>query len=97
PHSLNEKVTDYKLFRKLCPNTDDIWFWTMAVLNKTKIKKCKKLIPYCTYINPYREIYSKNILWHENSKGRNDTELNNVLKEFPNVKEIVITDNYRNE
>ncbi|MDE4078787.1 glycosyltransferase family 2 protein [Methanosphaera sp. Vir-13MRS] len=39
PHSLNEKVTDDKLFRKLCPNTDDIWFWTMAVLNKTKIKK----------------------------------------------------------
>lgn len=97
PHSLNEKVTDDKLFRKLCPNTDDIWFWTMAVLNKTKIKKCKKLMPYCTYINPYREIYSKNILWHENSKGRNDTELNNVLKEFPNVKEIVINDNYRNE
>lgn len=97
PHSLNEKVTDDKLFRKLCPNTDDIWFWTMAVLNKTKIKKCKKLIPYCTYINPYMEIYSENILWRENSKGRNDTELNNVLKEFPNVKEIVINDNYRNE
>ncbi|MDE4078785.1 glycosyltransferase family 2 protein [Methanosphaera sp. Vir-13MRS] len=92
PHSLNEKVTDDKLFRKLCPNTDDIWFWTMAVLNKTKIKKCKKLIPYCTYINPYREIYSENILWRENSKGRNDTELNNVLKEFPDIEEIMITD-----
>ena len=92
PHSLNEKVTDDKLFRKLCPNTDDIWFWTMAVLNKTKIKKCKKLIPYCTYINPYMEIYSENILWRENSKGRNDTELNNVLKEFPDIEEIVITD-----
>ncbi|RAP45174.1 glycosyltransferase family 2 protein [uncultured Methanosphaera sp.] len=95
PHSLNEKVTDDKLFRKLCPNTDDIWFWTMAVLNKTKIKKCKKLIPFCTYINPYKELYSENTLWRKNSKGRNDTELSNVLKEFPNIKEIVIKDNHR--
>jgi len=96
PHSLNEKVTYDKLFRKLCPNTDDIWFWTMAVLNKTKIKKCKKLTPYCTYVNPYKELFSENTLWRENSKGRNDTELSNVLKEFPNIKEIVIKDNPKN-
>ena len=37
PNSLNNKVMDYDLAAKLCPDADDLWFWAMAVLNKTKI------------------------------------------------------------
>ncbi len=89
PDSLNEKVIDVNLFRKLCPHTDDIWFWSMAVLNKTKIKRCKKLVQELFYINSYKQIFSENKLWAKNSKGRNDLELNNVLNEFPEILKII--------
>ena len=39
PNSLNDNVTNYDLANELCPNADDIWFWAMAVLNKTKVIK----------------------------------------------------------
>lgn len=37
PKSLNQKVTDVDLFRKLCPKEDDIWFRAMGILNKTPV------------------------------------------------------------
>jgi len=40
PHSLHPDVLDVKLFQKLAPTNDDIWFWLMAVRNGTRIKLC---------------------------------------------------------
>lgn len=46
-NSLHKNVLNIKEFQELAPTSDDIWFWTMAVLNGTKIrwieKKMKKL------------------------------------------------------
>ena len=38
PHSLNNEVLNTEKFKKIIPTHDDIWFWAMAVLNKTKIQ-----------------------------------------------------------
>ena len=37
PHCLNSDVYDSNKFLKLLPTNDDVYFWAMAVLNKTKI------------------------------------------------------------
>ena len=37
PGNLNKNITNSKLFMNICPTNDDIWFWLMAVLNKTKV------------------------------------------------------------
>ena len=38
PNSLDKQVLDDELFESLCPTGDDIWFWAMSILNKTKFK-----------------------------------------------------------
>jgi hypothetical protein len=37
PGSLNEQVSDIKLFRELSPSADDIWFKAMTMLNSRKV------------------------------------------------------------
>lgn len=38
PKSLHSKVLDSETFMKIMPTNDDVWFWSMAVKNGTKIK-----------------------------------------------------------
>lgn len=38
PGSLNTEVFNETVFMDLAPTNDDIWFWFMAILNKTKVK-----------------------------------------------------------
>ena len=38
PNSFNEEVFNINQFKKLIPTQDDVWFWSMAVLNNTKLK-----------------------------------------------------------
>ena len=49
PNSLDEITTDDKLFLKLAPKADDLWFKAMSLLKETEIIKCenspKNLIP----------------------------------------------------
>jgi hypothetical protein len=41
PHSLDKRVFQNKLFYKLCPTHDDLWFWVMAILHGTRIMVIK--------------------------------------------------------
>lgn len=38
PHSLHADVLNIETFKTLIPTHDDIYFWAMAVLNKTPIR-----------------------------------------------------------
>lgn len=91
PNSLSEIVFDQSLFMNLCPAGDDIWFWAMAVLNKTKIKVVEKPITSLTYINVAREIGVLNeiTLWNSNKKGKNDTQMQKVISKFPQILDII--------
>ena len=44
PHSLHPQVSDESLFMKLCPSTDDVWFWYCAVKQGTPILRTPKAI-----------------------------------------------------
>ncbi len=48
PGSLNNLVDDIDLAMRLCPTTDDIWFWACAHLNKTPF--------YCVGLPSHRPI-----------------------------------------
>lgn len=37
PHCFSEEIFNEKVFMKLAPKADDLWFWINAVLNKTPI------------------------------------------------------------
>ena len=44
PHSLHPQVSDESLFMKLCPSTDDVWFWYCAVKQGTPILRAPNAI-----------------------------------------------------
>lgn len=91
PHSLYKDVKNIELFTKLAPHADDIWFWAMALLNNTQIKVIKNNIRVNTYINPERErgLTGELTLFASNKKGGNDTQMMNILKNYPKLKEII--------
>lgn len=90
-NSLYKDISDEKLFLQFSPKADDIWFWAMAVLNKTKICVAKNCIKHLTYINPERERGMTNefTLFSINKKGGNDTQLQKVINHYPKILDIL--------
>ncbi len=95
PKVLHKDVLKEKLFTKLAPNADDIWFWAMAVLNNTKIEVIKnningfdnfeRLNAKLYNIKRFAGLCDKNLY-----EGQNDTQLKNVLDYYPQIKETVL-------
>jgi hypothetical protein len=86
PHSLYVDVTNQKLFKKLCPTADDVWFWAMALLKGTKIRVVENNIPKLTYVNPERELRLNNettLMRINVDKDNNDRQIKNVLRYYP--------------
>lgn len=92
PHSLYKDVTNEELFLDICPKADDIWLWTMAVLNHQKIHVVSKNIQTLTYVNLDRELGltgefrlgSYNVYG-----GGNDEQLRKVLWKYPEIMQIL--------
>ena len=92
PNSLDKQLFNKELFEALCPTGDDIWFWAMAVINKTKFKIIDNNLAKLTYVSPADEfglIGTNESLWSINSQGKNDVYIDNILKKFPKIKEII--------
>ncbi len=92
PNALSELVFDESLFNKLCPSADDIWFWAMAVLNKTKITCVENPLDRLTYVNIAQEVgvLDKFTLWQYNQNGHNDNQMSNIINYFPKILEIIV-------
>jgi hypothetical protein len=89
PHSLHEDVLNQDLFENLSPNTDDIWFWAMALKNNRKIKIVPNGYSKVININPLRRLnlLNERTLWSENSQGGNDIALKNIIEYYPEILE----------
>jgi len=83
PNSLYKDAADSDLFMKLCPTTDDVWFWAMAVLNDTR---------HGIVLNGHtklNDIYNTEIpLSHDNVNGGiNDKSLQALINYYPKLKQ----------
>lgn len=89
PNSLNHTIDNIRLFTKLAPHGDDIWFWAMALLNNTKIYVARHNITNLTYVNPERERgkTGEKTLFAQNRLGGNDIQMKQVLETFPELYE----------
>lgn len=92
PGALYKDVFEIEKFQKLCPQADDIWFWAMAVLNNTKINVVKNNITALKYVPGTQE--AETCLWKTNNgpENLNDTQLKNVLNEYPEIMEKILSD-----
>ena len=93
PNSISNEVFDEE-FLKLTPSGDDIWFWAMMVLNKTKIYAIENPMYILCYVNIIRELnlLDEITLWEINSSGQNDLQIKNVLNRFPEILKIIEED-----
>lgn len=84
PHCLYKDVLKEEIFMELCPYGDDLWFWAMAVLNGTKINVVKENLK----MQPsFVDTAKSGALWIENAKWRNDWQIQNLLKFYPDLKQ----------
>ena len=88
---LYKDILNEQLFTELAPKADDVWFWAMAVLNKTKIAVAKERIKQLTYVNPERErgLTNEDTLFSFNKKGGNDLQIEKVINHYPQILEIL--------
>lgn len=82
PHVLDKDVLNQPMFQKLAPLADDVWFWAMAVKNKTLIN----VVPSefrCVYVNPARELRMTNevtLAASNVAENKNDEQIKNVME-----------------
>lgn len=91
PNSLFHGVTDYNLAKELCPYADDIWFWAMSILNKTKIRTFNNSFIKLTYVNPARELnmIGEKTLFNYNRKIGNNVQFKNIFEYFSKINDIL--------
>ncbi len=96
PHSLDKKVLDKDLFMKLAPMADDIWFWTMALINTDffgdespyKIIENGNSYKFQGVDHAQARDGSSLTTYNVHQKG-NDEQLKSMMEYFPQLKEIL--------
>lgn len=85
PHPVSEDFLNERLFMKLCPNADDVWFYFMGLLSgQTTI-----VVPHpynrLKYVDIYKEygLNKKTTLQSINvANNQNDVQIHNVMEYF---------------
>lgn len=88
PHCLKDEMIDEKLFTKIAPTTDDIWFWAAAVANGTPTMPA----PFGRHNKPRglgkpKDMALKNLNFK--SGDRNNAAFQAILAEYPIVKQRI--------
>ena len=86
PGSLDERVQDLNAFSTICPTGDDLWFWGMAVLNRTKVQRVKD----SSFALDFVPETQATALWKENYQdGGNDVMLRALHARYPEILEAL--------
>lgn len=80
PRVLPGFATDPSLFRRLCPDGDDVWFWWCARLAGTPTRKVGGVNPLFTWPGT-----QESRLWQVNREGGNDRMIEALSVQFPEV------------
>lgn len=89
PHSLSEEVFNVQKFKELIPTHDDVWFWAMSVLGKTKTCQLKGYdLSICTIKNTQQ--FGLCNINKKDSEGIDANDgFNKLIKEYPEILEIL--------
>lgn len=77
---LMDDVLDVDKFTNLCPDADDVWFWSSAIRKGTKIKVARNPLNKLNEIEGSQE----SSLWSENII-KNDLVLNKLVQAYPGI------------
>lgn len=81
--SLHKDAFNEKLFLKLCPIADDVWFWFNGLRNSTaKLFVTKKKLNYA-FDDIYQFLHKGSALTHSNCSGhQNNEQISNIFNYF---------------
>ena len=95
PNCFYKDVQNKELFYNLIPTHDDVWFWTMAVLNNTKIVVVKGFSESITTIENSQKVGLCKI--NNNKKGINVNQAYKIIvKHYPEIIEKLKEENEEN-
>ena len=79
----DKEVENEEVFRKLCPQADDLWFYVQGLrLRRKKVKLTAKK-DYFLPVDLIRQILKKDRLHDSNfGEGQNNVQLNNLLEHY---------------
>lgn len=89
PHSLAKEVLNKEMFVELAPTSDDIWFWGMALKNRTKIRWIKNNMKKLYYVEGSQDTTECLCSINDNGEMLFYTHINNVINRY-NLKEALI-------
>jgi len=92
PNCFHAEVNNIRMFQKICPLNDDLWYWGMAVLNGTKIIGLPENLKgnHIDLQEKFRKPETQT-LWSIN-KTANDEQFKNLLTEFSLIKQRLFAD-----
>lgn len=79
PNCFTNEVLREDIFLKNAPKADDIWLWIMAVVHNRKIRVVKNHIKTLIAVNLIEQLIGTT-LYKENRLGKNNEQLDNLLK-----------------
>ncbi|MCM1530958.1 MAG: glycosyltransferase [Bacteroides sp.] len=88
PHSLKAEMLDVKIYSKIAPTADDLWFWAAAVANRRKIVP----VPFGRNKLHYGgkpldiSLMKTNI---ESGIDRNALVMQAILENYPDIRQII--------
>ncbi|SBW05050.1 conserved hypothetical protein [uncultured delta proteobacterium] len=91
PGALHSDVCDESLFLRLAPYADDIWFWAMALLNGSFIRVVENFIAPIKNV-PLAKGVAAGTLYEYNSRGGNDEQFENVMRQYPDIAIKLLTE-----
>ncbi len=85
PNCFLSEVFRNDIFLKYAPTADDIWFWFMALISNRRIRVVQNHIKTLSCTNLLRQILpNRKTLYSINSTGRNDEQIENLMKFYNN-------------
>lgn len=85
PNCFLSEVFRNDIFLKYAPTADDIWFWFMALISNRRIRVVQNHIKTLSCTNLLRQILpNRKTLYSINSTGRNDEQVENLMKFYQN-------------
>lgn len=86
PHCFHKDICNREKFLRMAPSVDDIWFWAMAVLQRTKCK----IVDFNIFDFEGVFIVNNISLWTNNVFDKNDEALALIMTEYPELKNLIL-------
>ena len=83
----SKDIYNQKQFMSLCPYADDLWFWAMCALNKTKIKVIDNR---CSKLHGISKGNGFRLLDFNLGQDMNDKQLKQILDCYPEIRGVMI-------